>query len=101
MYTYLTMRRFSTSETGKAVLARIRKIRPFLEGSLTITHKRCGNPKCRCVQEGPIHETALLTWKEGKKTHTLYVPKPLRPEVAQWVEEAKQLKRLVHEMSHD
>jgi hypothetical protein len=88
-----------TSDQGRHILERIRKIRPFLQGSLSITKKRCGNLTCRCVKEGPIHEAALLTWKEGQKTRTLYVPIELRQEVAAWVEEGKTLKGLIAEMS--
>ena len=88
-----------TSEAGKRILARIRKIKPFVQASLSICRKRCGNPTCRCAPEGPIHETALLTWKEGGRTHTLYVPGELRQEVAKWVEEGKLLKNLIGQMS--
>lgn len=88
-----------TNEKGKRILARIRKIKPFVQASLSICQKRCGNPSCRCAQDGPIHETALLTWKEGGRTRTLYVPAELRQEVARWVEEAKRLKSLIGQMS--
>ena len=81
------------------ILRQIHNIKPFVEASLTITRKKCGNPECRCAREGPIHQTALLTWKEGKTTHTLYVPVDLREEVAKWVEEGKKLKRLIKQMS--
>jgi len=88
-----------TNDQGKQVLERIRKVKPFIQASFTITKKRCGNPYCRCAKEGPIHETALLTWKEGNKTQTLYVPIEFREEVARWVQEGKILKRLILEMS--
>lgn len=88
-----------TSDQGRRVLQSIRKIKPFVQASYTVTKKRCGNPTCRCAKEGPIHETALLTWKEGQKTRTVYVPIELRQEVAKWVEEGKLLKRLIAEMS--
>ncbi len=88
-----------TSEQGKEVLDRIRKIKPFIQASLTITKKRCGNIACRCAKEGSIHEVALLTWKEDKRTRTIYVPIELRKEVTRWVEEGKRLKRLIAEMS--
>jgi hypothetical protein len=80
-------------------LERIRKVKPFIQASFTITRKRCGNPSCRCAKEGPIHEAALLTWKEDKRTRTLYVPVELREEAARWVQEGKILKRLITEMS--
>jgi len=91
----------STTPKGQRILVQLRKLRPFLAGSLTLTLKRCGNPHCRCAKQGPIHPTTLLTWKEGKKTRTLYVAKELRKEVGQWMQEGKKLKRLVREMSEE
>ena len=88
-----------TNERGKIALEHLRKIKPFIQASLSLTKKRCGNPRCRCAQEGPLHEVALLTWKEMKRTHTLYVPMELRQEVEKWVQEGKLLKRLVAELS--
>jgi hypothetical protein len=93
------MPRLPTTPAGRRVLARIRGIRPFLEGSLTITAKRCGRATCRCAREGPLHEVALLTWKEGARTQTLHVPQALRKEVAAWVAEAKRLQQLRRQMS--
>jgi len=88
-----------TSAAGQRVLARLRAIGPFLEGSLTIATKRCGKPACRCVEAGPLHEAAVLTWKEAGTTRTLHVPIALRETVAAWVEEGKRLKQLSHEMT--
>ena len=88
-----------TNDQGKQILERIRKVKPFIQASFTITKKRCGNPYCRCAKEGPIHEAALLTWKEGKRTQTLYVPVEFREEAARWVQEGKILKSLIAEMS--
>jgi hypothetical protein len=99
IYTYNMTRNRTTSDRGKAALGRLRKIKPFIQASLTLTKKRCGNPRCRCAQEGPLHQVALLTWKEEKRTRTLYVPLKLRQEVETWVQEGKLLKRLVAEVS--
>jgi hypothetical protein len=87
-----------TTAEGKRTLEAIRRIRPFLPASLTVTLRKCGNPKCRCAKEGPIHETALLTWKEGVTTHTLHVPRELRTQVRQWIDEWKKLKKLIAQM---
>ena len=89
----------ATNSAGREVLARLARLGPFLPATLTVTRSRCGNPRCRCVREGPIHETALLTWKEEGKTHTLHVPRELRREVAQWIEEWKSLKKLIEAMA--
>jgi hypothetical protein len=88
-----------TSPAGQRILTRLRTIGPFLEGSLTITTKRCGRPTCRCAVAGPLHEAAVLTWKEEGTTRTLHVPRALRDEVAAWVAEGKRLKALSHEMT--
>ncbi len=93
------MSRPTTNAAGRRLLARIRRIGPLLEGSFTITTKRCGNRKCRCAQQGPLHEAALLTWKESNKTRTLFVPRAWREPVAEWVQEAQRLKGLIHELS--
>jgi len=84
---------------GRNILEQVRRIGPFIEASLTVTHKRCGRAQCRCAEEGPIHETALLTWKEKAVTHTLYVPVELREEVQTWVDNWKRLRRLIGQMS--
>ena len=88
-----------THDEGWRILREIRRVKPFIQACLSITKKRCGNPKCRCAQGQPIHETAVLTWKEGQRTRTLYVPVKLREEVAKWVEEGKRLKALMAQMS--
>jgi len=92
-------RSLDTSPAGRRILARLRTLGPFLEGSLTVSTKRCGRPTCGCATDGPRHETALLTWKEAQKTHTLYIPIAWRETVAAWVEEGKRLKALSHEMT--
>ena len=89
----------ATSAAGQRILARLRTIGPFLEGSLTLTTKRCGKATCRCVEAGPVHEAAVLTWKEGGTTRTLHVPIPLRDTVAAWVAEGQRLKALRHAMT--
>ena len=99
MYTSIMSRPPLSSDEGWEILRRIRKIRPFVQASLTVTRQRCGRPSCRCALQGELHETSLLTWKEKGKTRTLHVPIELRQEVARWVEEGKRLKRLIDEMS--
>lgn len=88
-----------TSPEGRNILERVRSVGPFIEASLTVTRKRCGRPQCRCAEEGPIHETALLTWKEKTVTHTLYVPVEMREEVQTWVNNWKELRTLIQQMS--
>lgn len=89
----------SVNRKTERFLDQIHAIGPFLMASLTVTRKRCANPACRCAQEGPIHEVALLTWKESQKTRTMYIRIDDRKEVRRWVKEGKRLKRLIKAMS--
>lgn len=88
----------STSERGKRILKRLGALGPFLPASLVVTKKRCGRKDCRCVEQGAVHPTANVTWKEYDKTHTLHVPQELVEEVAQWVEQWRTLKKCIGEM---
>jgi hypothetical protein len=71
---------------------------PVLAASFgTYTH-RCGRPSCRCHHGGPLHTGQHLTFKEGGKTRSVYVPKDLLPEVRAWRAEHRRLKTLLREI---
>jgi hypothetical protein len=72
----------------QSALRRIGQIGPFLEGSL------CSFKRPGCTAPG-WH----LTFKQKAKTRTVYVPMDLVPEVKQWTQTYKQLKKLIREVS--
>ena len=72
---------------------------PVLAASLTRLNKRCGQPSCSCHHGGPLHQAHHLTFTEGGKTRTVYVPQDLLTEVRRWVQEHQRLKGLIHEIS--
>jgi hypothetical protein len=82
----------STAPTVASVKRRLRrklaamgKQRPFVVGSLTKIHRRCGNPNCRCAEEEACkHPAHLLTTKIKGKTHAIYVPMDMVEEVREW-----------------
>ena len=66
-------------------LAAMGEEQPFIIGSLTKIHRRCGNPNCRCAGEnGQKHPAHLLTTKIKGKTHAIYVPVDMVDEVQGW-----------------
>jgi hypothetical protein len=73
--------------------------KPVLAASLALVNKRCGQPSCSCHHGGPLHQAHHLSFKEGGKTRTVYVPKDLVAEVQSWVAEYQRLKRLLGEVS--
>ena len=72
---------------------------PVLAASLARVNKRCGQPSCSCHHGGPLHQAHHLTFTEGGKTRTVYVPRDLLEEVRGWVQEHQRLKGLIHEIS--
>jgi hypothetical protein len=72
---------------------------PLLAASLSLVHKRCGQPSCRCHHQGPLHSAHHLTLKVDGKTRTVYVPQDLLPEVQAWVQEYHRLKSLMSHIS--
>jgi hypothetical protein len=71
---------------------------PVLAASFGAYTHRCGRPACRCHRGGPPHRGQHITFKEGGKTRSVYVPQELLPEVRTWLAEHKRLKRLLHEI---
>ncbi|MFI5461591.1 MAG: DUF6788 family protein [Isosphaerales bacterium] len=72
---------------------------PILAASLAQVDKRCGQPSCSCHHGGPLHQAHHLTFSEGGKTRTVYVPQDLLKEVGSWVQEHQRLKILIREVS--
>ena len=69
-------------------LRRIAQIGPFLEGSL-----------CQFRRPGCSRPGWHLTFKQNKKTRTVYVPMALVPEVKKWNLNYRHLKKLIREVS--
>lgn len=82
----LTRNRFV--ENRKAALLGIARIGPFMEGSL------CSVKRAGCAEPG-----WQLTWKKAGKTHTVYVPMELVPEVKAWTREYKKLKKHIRKVT--
>ena len=66
---------------------------PFIIGSLTKIHRRCGNPNCQCAgKNGQKHPAHLLITKINGKTHSIYVPIDMVDEVRGWCREYRSVK---------
>jgi len=73
--------------------------KPVLTASLSLVHKRCGQPGCSCHHGGPRHPAWHLSYKEKGKTRTVYVPLDLLDQVQSWVAEHKRIKALLAEIN--
>lgn len=81
-----------------ALLKRLKAHKPLLSGSVVCGEWKCKIKGCRC-QRGKLHSAYTLTWKEKKKTKTLYIPVDLREKAQEWNEEYKKIKELIDEIS--
>lgn len=81
-----------------ALLKRLTKLGPFIQGSVVRIQRRCGYLRCRCATGGPGHTSTYLTYAKKGKTHTLYIPIDLEEEVVEWSQNNKQLKALIRQM---
>jgi hypothetical protein len=74
--------------------------RRAIHGTLSETYRTCGNPNCRCHNQGPKHGPHLYVSYRGEngKTTGYYVPKTLenamRRGVDSWNQLQKQLRQL-------
>ena len=81
-------------------LAAMGEEQPFIIGSLTKIHRRCGNPNCRCAGEnGQKHPAHLLTTKIKGKTHAIYVPVDMVDEVREWCRHYRTVKAQIKGVS--
>ena len=90
------MSRFHQRRT--ALLKQLAAAKPFVAASLCAVNRRCGNHKCKCAHGEP-HTAHALTFKVRGTTKTIHVPKDLVPEVQQWVNEHKRIKKLIQAIS--
>lgn len=81
-----------------ALLKQLRRIGPLVEGSLAVSNRKCGNPKCRCA-DGERHRYLMLCRKEQGRSKALTVPLDLHGQVTKWNAEHKRVKALLKEIS--
>ena len=79
--------------------ARLRQIEaqgPLLTATVAQSGRTCGRFGCRCYR-GDKHISTRVTFKEGGRTRSVYVPVELVDEVKQWAAEGRRLRRLMKE----
>ena len=50
-----------------------------VKGTVLVHHRKCGKPNCRCASGEGLHDSTVLSYKEGGKTKHLMLP-PLEVE---------------------
>ena len=70
----------------------------LIRGTMLERERACGNPRCRCAT-GQKHRAVYLMLREDGKLRQLYVPAAYEARVRQWVDNHKQLKQLLRQLS--
>jgi hypothetical protein len=82
-----------------ALLKRLRRWGPFVNGSLVLIARTCGNSAhCRCSR-GEKHVNTYLSYAAKGKTKMVYIPVDLEKDVRQWSAEYRELKEVIAEIS--
>ena len=82
-----------------AQLKRLRRLGPFVNGSLVLIARTCGNSAhCRCSR-GKKHVNTYLSYAAKGKTKMVYIPVDLEKEAHRWSAEYRELKEVVAEIS--
>jgi len=70
----------------------------LLPGSLSLTHRRCGQPTCHCAKDKKGHPVWSLTFMAGGKKRVEHIPKEWVEEVGRLVEAGREFKEAVAEV---
>ena len=82
----------------EALLKRLARVGPLVQGSYCTRKVRCGKAGCRCSR-GESHEACVLTRKVRGRTVTTHVPRDLRSEVETWSREYRRVMKLLKDIS--
>jgi hypothetical protein len=86
----------------KRLIESLPDLEKILRGSVVERYRRCGRRNCHCAEEGdPGHGPAyyLIVTVAPGKTVQVYVAKEQRDEVEAWVENFKQARSILEEVS--
>jgi hypothetical protein len=80
-----------------ALLRRFSIPADLLPGSLSLSHTRCGKPRCHCA-DGPGHPVWSLTFMRDGKKHVERIPAAWAEQVRQRVEAGREFQQAVREV---
>ena len=91
----------SPEQVRRTLDARLKQLVPrgaVLMASVVQSARKCGRYGCKC-NRGEKHIRTQITYKEGGKTRSVYVPADLVGDVRQWAAEGRRLQGLLKECS--
>lgn len=82
-----------------ALLKRLHRAGPFVNGSLVLIARTCGNSAhCRCSR-GEKHVNTYLSYAAKGKTKMVYIPVDLEKDARHWSAHYRDLKEVIAEIA--
>lgn len=82
----------------EALRKRLVKLGPFMDGSLVLIARTCGNSAhCHCSR-GRKHVSTYLSYAVQGKTRMVYIPVDLEDQARRWSADYRKLKDLIREI---
>lgn len=85
-------------EEDQILYGTLQNIGPILKASVSRRNYRCGKMNCRCTK-GFLHSDLIITRKINGKTQTTKVPKPQESEILKRVQNWKEMKEILHNIT--
>jgi len=82
----------------RSALAKLLSQQGVIHGTLSLRHRVCGKPNCKCAK-GQKHEGLYLLVRHEGTVRQIYVPEDRRETVRQWVENYHKARELMDELS--
>ena len=84
----------------QGLLKKMLKAGPFMMATVSQRTTKCGNKECACYKdEKKRHPTFRLSWTDAEGNGTCYVPKDIRKDVKEWIENYWIMKEYMTEMT--
>ena len=82
----------------RSALAKLLSQQGIIHGTLSLRRRLCGKPNCKCAR-GDKHEGLYLVVRHEGAVQQIYVPGDRREAVQQWVENYRNARELMDELS--
>ena len=83
---------------ANSLRSRMRSIGQMIKGSIVIRAVKCGKSSCKCAR-GAFHRAICITYKENRRTKTIYVAKEHEAEALLMCANYKKMKELLKELT--
>lgn len=79
-------------------LTRLLANQGLVRGTLTVRHRVCGRPNCRCAR-GEKHASLYLVSHQDGRSRQIYIPREKEAQAREWVANYRRARELLERIS--